>query len=362
MLFQMNEKSKKICVFLPNWLGDAVMATPAIRCLHEQFSHNAVLTALGRPNILELFDGNPWFDQQIPFQIKNATPEQSQSRVIRQFRHEQFDIALLLTNSFRTALIAWFGKVTQRVGYAKWGRGLLLSSSVKTDSQDIPLVDYYLNLVDAVTGKKASTDSVTRYQLELHTTPEEEKLGDEIWNNLGLRSPEKVLILNVGSANSIVKSWSYNYAAELSRLVVDQLDFDVLINCGPGETNIVREIVALSKRKRVFSMADQPLTIHAGKICLKRARLTVSTDSGPLHIASAFGKPTVVLLGPTSETYIANPYIDRNILTRHLPCAPCYAKKKCPEKHHRCMQELTPQLVFEKIQLVINQQPQLNFS
>jgi heptosyltransferase-2 len=333
------------------------MATPAIRSLYEQFNGNAVLTALGRPHILELFDGNPWFDYHISFQIKNATPEQSQCNVIRKLRREQFDIALLLTNSFRTALIAWCGNAAQRIGYAKCGRGMLLSSPVKIPSSDIPLVDYYLNLVDVVVGEKIPKDSTTRYRLELHTTPEEEKLGDDIWNNLGLRSPEKVLVLNVGSANGVVKNWSLDYAVELSRLVVDQLNFDVLINCGPDETNIAKDIVAFSKRKRVFSMADQPLNIHAGKICLKRARLTVSTDSGPLHIASAFGKPTIVLLGPTSEIYIANPYINRNVLTQRLPCSPCYAKKKCPKKHHRCMKELTPKLVFEKIQLVVNQQP-----
>jgi heptosyltransferase-2 len=351
----MNQKSKKICVFLPNWLGDAVMATPAIRCLYEQLSSTAVLTALGRPHILELFDGNPWFEHSIPFQLKNAPPEQSQYHIIRRLKREHFDIALLLPNSFRSALIAWFGNISQRIGYAQWGRSLFLSSSVKIPAHDIPLVDYYLNLVNAITGENTPNNHTIRYRLELYTTPEEEKLGDDIWNNLGLRSPEKVLILNVGSANSIARNWSQDYTIELSQLVADQLDFDVLINCGPDETKTAREIVTLAKRKRVFSLADQPLNIHTGKICLKRARLTVSTDSGPLHIASAFGKPTLVLLGPTSKTYIANPDINRYVVTQHLPCSPCYAKKKCPQKHHRCMKELTPQLVFEKIQLAVNQ-------
>ncbi|MDR2116380.1 MAG: lipopolysaccharide heptosyltransferase II [Planctomycetaceae bacterium] len=352
----MIQKSKKICVFLPNWLGDAVMATPAIRTLYEQLNNTSALTALGRPHILELFDGNPWFDHYIPFQIKNATPEQSQHNIIQQLKHEQFDIALLFPNSLRSAFIAWLGNIVQRIGYAQWGRSLFLSPSVKTPPDDISLIDYYFNLVNVVTGKNVPEDPTIRYRLELYTTPEEEKLGDDIWNNLGLRCPEKVLILNVGSANSIARNWSQDYTVELSQRIVDQLDFDVLINCGPAETKTVKEIVTLTKRKRVFSLADQPLNIHTGKICLKRAKLTVSTDSGPLHIASAFGKPTLVLLGPTSETYIANPYINRYVLTQHLPCSPCYAKKKCPQKHHRCMKEITPQLVFEKIQqLIVNQ-------
>jgi heptosyltransferase-2 len=248
--------------------------------------------------------------------------------------------------------MAWCGKAKQRIGYAKGGRGLLLTSAVKVPSPDRSIVDYYLNLTDILTEKETS-DSIARHRLELHTTPEEEKLGDAIWNALGLRSPEKVVVLNVGSANSIARSWPMEYAALLSQWVVDKLDFDVLINCGPAEIDMARKIAAGSQRSRVFSMADQPLNIHSGKICLKRARLTVSTDSGPLHIASAFGKPTIVLLGPTSETYIANSSLERIVVSKHLPCAPCYAKKNCPKGHQRCMRELTPQLVFEKIQEIL---------
>ncbi|MDR3199752.1 MAG: lipopolysaccharide heptosyltransferase II [Planctomycetaceae bacterium] len=349
--------NQKICVFLPNWIGDAVMATPTIRILYEYFNNSAVFTALGRPHILELLAGNPWFRHNIPLQVKNAPPEFSQSNIIRQLKLEQFDTALLLPNSIRSALIAWFGKIKKRVGYASLGRRWFLSTAVNIPTYEIPITDYYLNLADTIIGKNAPQNTLNRYRLELHTTPEEEKLGDDVWNNLALQPPEKVLVLNIGAASSIAKQFPHDHAVELARLITDQLGFDVLLNCGPHETRFVKEIVQLANRERVFSLAEQPLNIHTGKICLKRARLTVSTDSGPLHIAAAFGKPTLVLLGPSSETYIANPSLNQFILSRHLPCSPCYAKKKgiCPKKHHRCMRELTPQLVFERIRQIINQ-------
>lgn len=330
------------------------MATPAIRLLYDRLHEEASLTVLGRPYIMDLYDGLPWFENRIVFYQKSLNVEHHQCQVIRQLRRERFDNAILFPNSFRTAWMAWWGGIRGRLGFSKSERSLLLTTSVPKPDREIPLVEYYLVLVETLLRELKPEDppcepTKGRLRMELRTTPEEEKLGDEIWSNLGLRSPDRVLMLNVSSSNSAVKNWPIDHATQFSRLVVDRLDYDVLINCGPGELEMARQIVRDSQRDRVFSLADQPLNIHAGKICLKRARLTVSADSGPLHIASAFGNPTVVLLGPTSETYIFNPEIERVVLSRHLDCAPCHAKTRCPKKHLRCMLEITPEIVLDSV-------------
>lgn len=337
------------------------MATPSFRLLYEQFGHEATFTALGRPHLLELLDGNPWFDDTIPFEVHGSRPEFQQKSIIRRLRQEKFDAMVLFPNSFRSAMIAWLGGARQRIGYGKQGRSFFLTHFAKIPKQEVPLVDYYLSLADtaveAIGGRNfsaARNDTSDRHRLELHVTPEEEKLGDEIWKTLGLRSPDKVIILNVCSANSLVKYWPIDYAAELSQRITRQLDMDILLNCGPGEIDTVNEVAERSKSSRVFSMANLPMNMHTGKICIKRARLTVSTDSGPLHIALAYGNPAIVLLGPTSETYIANPTVDQTVISRYLPCSPCHAKRKCPEKHHHCMLEITPDIVFEKVVDILN--------
>lgn len=353
----MSQKSRKICLFLSNWIGDVIMSTPSIRRLHEALGDEAELTILGRPHLLDLLAGNPWTSRSIPFDAHGMKKEYRQNEVVRTLRQEQFDGMVLFPNSFRSAMIARLGGARQRIGYGIQWRSLMLTHNVKPPEKEIPLVDYYLDLAEAAIETLAvrddyqppSTDAASRYRLELRTTPEEEKLGDEIQNNLGLRDPEKVVILNVGSSNSPARSWPIDYAAELSRMIEHRLDMDVLLNCGPGEIGTVREIVEKSRSPRVFSLADQPLSIHTGKICIKRARLTVSTDSGPVHMALGFGNPGIVLRGPTSDTYTANPSADLNVVSRNLSCSPCFAKKQCPEKHRRCMLEITPELVFEKV-------------
>lgn len=361
----MSEKKMNFCLFLPNWVGDVVMATPAFRLLHQHFGRDATFTGIGRPFLLDLLDGVDWFDHYIPLHPKSSDPELGQQRVVRKIRQQKFDVGVLFPNSMRSAMIAWFGGIPYRIGYARHGRRFLLTHPIKAPADNIPLVDYNLGLAEALIqyafektgypGFRTDTYSdVEKRHLELRTSEEEESLGDRIWDNLGLQPPDKVVMLHVGSASSVMKYWSTEHAAVLSRMIVDRLGMDVLINCGPGEIDTAREIVRSSQRDRVFSLADQPLNIHAGKICLKRARATVSTDSGPLHIATAFGKPTLVLLGPTDDTYIANPASDMRILSRHLECSPCYNKVRCPLKHHRCMMDLTPEFVFDELARILD--------
>lgn len=336
------------------------MATPSIRLLYDHFGADYDFTAFGRSHILDLFDQSPWFQQHL-------TPPASQNHLCfgklfstaRYLRQERFDIVVLLPNSFRSALLAWMSGVGKRVGYSHDFRDFMLTDRLSKPVEETPLVDYYLAVADfllqreGLSTPKEESDP-NRRRLELLTTAEEESLGDRIWEQLGLRRPEQVVLLNIGAANNIVKSWPIGHAIELCRLLVDQLDLDVLINCGPGEIETARKLVEESERPRVFSMADLPTNMHVGKICVKRSALTISTDSGPAHLAAAFGKPTILLLGPTSRTYIANPTIDRVILDAGLPCAPCHANEECPEKHHRCMSDLTPELVLENVRRILD--------
>jgi heptosyltransferase-2 len=131
-----------------------------------------------------------------------------------------------------------------------------------------------------------------------------------------------------------------------------ELDHDVLVVCGPGEAALARQIVDLAASPRVFSLADQPLGLAATKASLKRSRLTVSTDSGPRHVAAAFGRPVITLLGPTLPVWIDNPTVRGEMVRLPLDCLGC-GKRVCPLGHHRCMRDLSPDLVFEAVERVL---------
>src|SRR5215210_4584797 len=116
---------RAIALFLPNWVGDVVMATPAVRAVREHFPA-ARLLAVCRPYVAATIEGAPWFDDVILFD-KKGPREHREVGVIRRLRRERVDAAVLFPNSFRTAAVAALGRCRRRIGFDRFGPGLLLT-------------------------------------------------------------------------------------------------------------------------------------------------------------------------------------------------------------------------------------------
>ena len=214
---------------------------------------------------------------------------------------------------------------------------------------DAPMVDYYLKVAEAVGCPPESR------RLELVTLPEDERSADRVWEHLGLRTDGQVIALNPGSANGTARFWPTGHFAALAHMVAEQLDHDVLVMCGPKERRLAQEIVRLANHPQVFSMADQPLDLGTAKACIRRTQLMVSTDSGPRHVAAAFGKPVVTLYGPTLPVWSENPAVVAIDLRLELPCIGCQ-NRTCPLGHHRCMKDLTPDMAYSAVVRLMKKQ------
>ncbi len=347
----------KLAIFLPNWLGDLVMATPALRAVRRHFGPAAEIVGILRPKLAGLLAGTNWLDQEWPFDPHADSRDLRRLPLVRRMRRERFDLVLMLTNSLGTALLAWLGGARERVGYVRYGRGALLTGRVYPRRQGraiaaAPMVESYLTLAEALGCPPEPP------RLELAVTEAEDRLGDQIWGNLGLRTDGRVVALNNSGAYGSAKRWPEAHCGELARRIAADLDHDVLVVCGPGEAAAARQIADLAGCPRVFSLADQPLGLAATKACLRRSRLTVSTDSGPRHVAAAFGKPVVTLLGPTLPIWIDNPTVRGEMVRLELDCLGC-GKRVCPLGHHRCMRELSPDSVLDAVARVLRSDERL---
>lgn len=340
----------RVAVFLPNWIGDVVMATPAIRALRKLVSPDGQLIGVMRPYVSDVLAGTNWLDAQIicgkpqnRFQV--AAPE-----VYQQLREAQLDLAVLLTNSMRTAWIAWRSGARERIGYSGQGRSWLLTERVpqslaKFNGVPVPTIDAYLRLAEVAGCEPESA------RMELATTPADERAADVVWRQLNLPPGNKVVIFNSSGAYGAAKLWPAEYFSELAGRIVSQPGerLSVLVNCGPAEQEIAREIVARAGSPRVVSLADlKPLPIGLTKACIRRARLLVTTDSGPRFLAIAFGKPVVTLFGPTDPAATATHYERETCLSLALDCRPCM-QRTCPLVHHRCMRDLTVDRVYAAV-------------
>jgi heptosyltransferase-2 len=334
----------KIAVFCPNLIGDTVMATPTFRALRAGFP-GANIAGVIKPQVAPTLDGNPWFDNWIYFDRRSSQRLERTAAVVRRLRRERFQLAVLLPNTFRSAWLAFLAQIPERIGYDRAPRGMLLTTRLPEarDSSKrripTPIVESYLTLARRL---GCPVDSV---RLELATTADDDAAAENAFLMLGLRGEQRVVCLNTGGAFGPAKSWPTSHFAELARRLVDQAGVSILVLCGPGERESAREIVRATDDPRVVSLADQPLSIGLSKACVRRSALMITTDSGPRHFAAAFGVPVITLFGPTHIAWTRTHHPQAWHIIHKVPCGPCQ-RPVCPEGHHRCMRDLTPESVF----------------
>lgn len=329
-------RMRTIALFLPNWIGDVVMATPAIRAVREHFPQ-ARLLAVCKPYVSATLEGSPWFAETILFD-KNGPKDRRESEVVRRLRREQVDAAVLFPNSFRAAAVAALGRCRRRIGFDRYGRRFLLTDRLKYARENgkpkpCPVIDDYNRLV-----MKLGVPS-PGHRMELFTTPGDELGADRVWADLGLGRFTKVIGLNSSGAFGAAKLWPSDRFAQVARSLAERRGCAVLVVCGPNERDTARRIVQEANHPAVMSLADRPVSIGLTKACIRRFAAFVTTDSGPRHFATAFNVPVVSIFGPTFIDWTET-YYERGInLQKKVPCGPCQLRV-CPTDH-RCMTELT---------------------
>ena len=331
----------KLLVLLPNWVGDAVMATPALRALRTRFA-DARITACAKPHIADVLTGLDLVDGLI-FRSKSAEyPEGAGWRLVRRLRRERFDLAVLLPNSFRSGLLAFAAGVPRRVGFARDGRRWLLTDRVEPAPRGVPTpaLTEYLRLAVAAGCPEAGR------KMELATTDEDEWQLGRFWSQFDPEVPARgVVTFNPGGAFGAAKHWPAESFAVLARRVVRELGRTVLVVCGPAERDMAREIVRQADDPHVLSLAGMPPSIGLTKAAVRRSELLITTDSGPRHFAPPFGVPVVTLFGPTHIAWSETEYELARHVQLPVDCGPCQ-QRVCPAGHHRCMRDLTPDRVF----------------
>lgn len=317
---------------MPNWIGDAVMATPALGAIRETFPE-AHVTIVANPLVAELFSFHPDCDQVIRFDKRsNHGGASGFWRFCRSLRPERFDLAVLFQNAFEAAVMAVLAGIPRRVGYRTDGRGLLLTAGVPAVDKKHGLhhVDYYLQMLD-----KLGIDSGDGY-LRLALTGEEksraaERLGSGPW-----------IAVNPGASYGAAKRWFPERFAAVADGLSAEFGVSVVLTGGPGEMEIGRDIEK--------SMKIAPLnligrtSVRELMAVLAQCRLVVTNDSGPMHIAAAFGVPIVAVFGPTDHTTTSPRAENCRIVRSAVDCAPCMLRE-CPTDH-RCMTGVTADAVL----------------
>jgi heptosyltransferase-2 len=341
-----NTGDMKIAVVLPGWIGDAVMATPALRALRSHYPAAHIIGVL-KPYVAGVFEGGDWFDELL---FSQATFGPTGVLAVAQaLRSRRIHLAVVFANSLRSALTVWLGGCGRRIGYSRYGRSPLLTDALAPVCDATgriipsPIIDAY-NLLAVKAGCPPPS-----CRMEQFTTPADERAAERVWRQACLTGFAEVVCLNPGAAFGAAKHWPAPYFAQLARELAEKRDCGVLVLCGPSERDMAREISRVAAHPAVHALVDYTLpskpdgpSISLGltKALIRRCNLIVSTDSGPRHIASAFNRPVVALFGPTHIAWTDTHYDAEVQLQKRVECGPCQ-RRVCP-LDHRCMNELLP--------------------
>lgn len=312
----------RLLVVLPTWVGDAIMATPALRLLRDA-RPGALIGVLARPGIDSLLDGTHLFDEaHVERGVGVMAPKLAAAKV----RTRRYHAAILLKNSFSSALAMRLAGVPRRIGYARDARGMLLTDALEPPLRPdgnwaiVPAVDYYLSLMrhaidnvldnpPAAHTHRPATHPATR--LELAPTPDATIAGAEVLARAGVDPLDEtpLAILNPGG-NNPAKRWPIERFAAVADYLAEERGLTVLINGSPAEADLADRVARTCRTDRVHSLARAGITLTALKAIVARCRVMVTNDTGPRHIAVALGVPVVTLFGPTDHRWTS------------VPCAP----------------------------------------
>ncbi|HEY5932975.1 MAG TPA: lipopolysaccharide heptosyltransferase II [Nitrospira sp.] len=336
---------RNILMRAPNWIGDAVMCEPAVRGLRSLFPE-AELTMLARPAVAELFEAYPGLNRVLVYDDKNAHAGISGKwSLAGTLRRHRFDLAVLFQNAFEAAFIAWLAGIPRRYGYATDGRVFFLTEPVAVPDRRVPAhqVEYYWNLLKplGISGEVSAP--------VLHVSVDEDRTAARRLVSAGINPSDLIIGINPGSTYGSAKRWLLERFAEVARRLAGRLQeaegaqIAIVILGAKGEESLGKDIAGkIDGRTVVLSGAT---TIRELMAVVKRCRLLITNDTGPMHIAAAFDVPVVAVFGPTDWRTTFPFGQERSVVREAVDCAPCLLRE-CPIDH-RCMTRIPVERVCD---------------
>jgi len=340
------DQIKRVVVRGTNWVGDAVMTVPALRELRRLLP-DAHITLVSRPGTADVFLDADFIDEVLVYDRTGLGSAWTQAS---EWRRRRFDLALLFQNAFEAAAIAFLARVPRRMGYDADRRGKLLTRAIPLPAwkDERHEIFYYLNLVaelERMLSGASLVESVEskQPQFALAVSAERQQQARELLREHGLRTDAPLVLLCPGSINSRAKRWpAERYAAVADHFA--KTGASVALIGSPAEMEVSKEVSLHTINKPIVLTGKTSVAEAAAIVSV--ADVLITNDTGPAHIGSAVGTPTLVIFGPTNPL-TTRPFAPNAEIIRQKPdCAPCMLRD-CPIDH-RCMTAISPEEVFAR--------------
>ncbi len=304
---------RRVAVVMPTWLGDTIMAGPCVKALRAALSE-AHFIGVMKPGFDEIVDGSGWFNEVLTV---NNTGIGGVFRCARELHSSRADAVILLPNSLRWGLTAFLSRTRVRVGYARDGRTALLTMPIPCPAKSIVAArDYYADLAQSAANVEVTDrrPSLAVSQEQLRAAERELDCG---------RRPYAIL---VPGGNRESKRWPAERFARVAEYLANRHGLAVILSGSRSERDLLSAIASKATCPVVTLSGEGSLGVL--KAIVSRARLMVTNDTGPRHLAAALGVPVVTLFGPTDHRWttlgcpheailLAEPFLPESMVADH---------------------------------------------
>jgi heptosyltransferase-2 len=324
-----------VLVRLPNWLGDIVMALPALEMVRDGFPNARLTIALPAAFAPVFAEKTAAAPQDV---ISLSDKERGKKGEIAALRTARPDLAILMTNSFGSAWIARRAGIAERWGYRASLRRPLLTRAVRRPRQRIHQAEYYRTLIrDLGVGGSEARRPLAR----ITPTERTRERGRIVLDRAGAATGVPIVGIAPGAAYGQAKRWPPERAGDVARQLTARGIGVVLVGAA-ADRDAGRAIESSAPVVNLIGRTSLGELIGVIAAC----DVFLSNDSGAMHLAAALGKPVVAIFGPTDERATA-PEGETEVLTADVFCRPCMLRD-CPIDH-RCMKRITADRVAETI-------------
>jgi heptosyltransferase-2 len=324
-----------------NWVGDTVLSYPTVQQL-KTFFPKSHLTMLIPSHLTDLWRTFPHVDEIIPFQKKRGIGSIWEDLNLSQsLRKRNFDLAVILPRSFRSALHIYLARIPNRIGYQDEGRSIFLTHGIRRTKEMLQVhrVHYYQKLIEPL-GK---IEGLPTPQLFLRE--EDRKWAVQALKDSGILGGEPLIGMNPGASYGLAKCWYPDRFGELGRRLAEKWQARILLFGREEEGPLVHEILRHLGTKGIDWTGKTGLLQLAA--LLEQCHFLVTNDTGTMHVATAVGTPVAAIFGPT-DPITTGPWGEGHVVVKkEVPCSPCY-KRICPTDH-RCMDLITVDEVEEAV-------------
>lgn len=317
------------------------MATAGFARIRAAFPGAEIACGL-RPYLQPLLRGNPHFDRYLEMPRAGGLPGLQQLwRQVSAVRAGRFELAVVFPNSFETGLVPFLARVPIRLGYRQ-GRPGLMTVGLKAKGirrpfhrhgprrEPKPMPEYYRELLDLLQLPPGPQQPV------LHVREQDRQWIQHWLAARGIEPEAPLVLLNPGASFGASKLWLPERFVEVAR-AFKQKGLTPVVLAGPAEVELAAKI---SQEAQVVAANDPVIPLDRLRALVEAAKLMITTDTGPRHIAVALGVPVVCVMGSTDPRYTNYALAKQRIIQKQLSCVPCH-RKTCPLGHHDCMRKIT---------------------